>query len=161
MDSAGLPGGGCGGSDHPAEWISDVPGADRHDRELDEARRSAAPPSTSATPGHSVAQPVAPGSRSYLPLSVWPRFLLSNDSQVVTRLSPTMGPRVGQQRRQHVVQHRRDLARDRRPGRRLRPTSGERYRVMHEGRMVAEVTTFTELARLVPLHLLVAHDDPT
>lgn len=32
---------------------------------------------------------------------------------------------------------------------------------MHEGRMVAEVTTFTELARLVPLHLLVAHDDPT
>jgi hypothetical protein len=40
------------------------------------------------------------------------------------------------------------------------PTSGERYRVTHEGRTVAEVSTFTELAHLVPLHLLVEHDDP-
>lgn len=39
------------------------------------------------------------------------------------------------------------------------PTSGQRYRVTCEGHVVAEVSTFAKLAGLVPLHLLVEHDD--
>lgn len=38
------------------------------------------------------------------------------------------------------------------------PAGTERYRVTHHGRRVAEVSTFAELAGLVPLHLLVEQE---